>query len=577
MSQRVAFKVQCATLNLHLDKGRAWSSVEHILLYAVCDKPRSAHDLSIQSNLPWRIVIEVMIRLMRVGWVELTTNNNVMLFKSTAAGSRIVDNDVLPAIVKPISRRASFAIDLLSSTVFKSWELNLYSNTRFEKLNSNKEIQIIDSAYLSPNVQLDEIYSTLLEEDEVFRAADPSGARLSERYAVVTVNGNKIEGLPPRSGEYLKQQILGAVNKEHLYKTSHSSTPKTAPAPRVDVVDIMFDSTNIILGGADHQALLKRMINKSSTRLIIHSTFIDANNFVKIFPLLKEAALRGVKIDILWGKSDDKTGNNETKLAIKTCEELFKNREVAERIRIHSTSTNSHSKIVISDNGQGRWVCAIGSCNWLSTNFESFEVSAYLDDPLIVSKIISAVAEMASPKFNWGELTRDLSGIAANIKKNNSPRYGIKTKAQLIFSSSHNDYILKARDNAKSRIVIASHRLSTNANTLVFTPTSSAIKAHEIDVSIYYGRTSGNVQGPQVINQIDSAKTDGIAIKQILEPRIHAKFLAWDDNDVVITSQNWLSSDPPEHNNFSEIGIYLSGNGLANEIIDRTKISIERF
>ncbi|MGZ8271565.1 MAG: phospholipase D-like domain-containing protein [Methylophilus sp.] len=577
MSRRVAFKVQSATLNLHLDKGRQWSPVEHLLLYSVCDKPQSASEIAMNSELPWRVVIEVMIRLMRVGWIELVTTNGAMLFRGTIAGSRVVNNDVLPAVIKPITRRASFSVDLLSNTIFKSWELNLYSNTRFERLNSNKEIPVIQSADSFPNVQLEDIYNTLLEDDETFRAADPSGARFTDRYAVVTVNGNKIEGLPPRASDFLKQQILKSVRTQVKTLLTNEVIQKPVAIPRAEIVEIMFNSENIILGGNSHKILLERLIKKATSRLIIHSTFIDTTKFISIFPLLKQAALRGVKIDILWGKSTDSTGENSTRDAVESCKDLLHHAEVSERIRIHNTSTDSHSKILIADNGQGRWVCAIGSCNWLSSNFDSFEVSAYLDDPLIVSKVIATVGEMASPKFNWGELTRDLSGIAANIKKDMTPKYGIRTKAQLVFGSSHNDYVLKARDIAKNRIVIASHRLSSNADTLVFTPASKAVEAHKIDVTIYYGRTSGHDEGIQVIKQIDTAKTDGIAINQILEPRVHAKFLAWDDNDIVITSQNWLSSDPPESNNFSEIGIFLSGNGLARELIEKTKHALETY
>lgn len=432
MSKRIAFKVQSATLNLHLDKGRQWSAVEHLLLYSVCQQPQSASEIATNSELPWRVVIEIMIRLMRVGWIELITSNGAMLFRGTIAGSRVVNNDVLPAVIKPITRRASFSVDLLSNTIFKSWELNLYSNTRFEKLNANKKIPVIQSDNTYPNVQLEDIYNTLLEDDEAFRAADPSGARFTDRYAVVTVSGAKIEGLPPRSSEYLKQQILKSVKGQVKNSPTIQTISKPLVAPRTDIVEIIFNSENIILGGDAHKIILERLIKKASSRIIIHSTFIDISKFIALFPLLKEAALRGTKIDILWGKSTDNTGENSTRAAVKECEKLLHDYEISERIKIHKTSTDSHSKIIIADNGQGRWVCAIGSCNWLSSSFDSFEVSAFLDDPLIVSKVIATVGEMASPKFNWGELTRDLSGIAANIKKDEKPKYGIKTKAQLV-------------------------------------------------------------------------------------------------------------------------------------------------
>jgi cardiolipin synthase len=43
-----------------------------------------------------------------------------------------------------------------------------------------------------------------------------------------------------------------------------------------------------------------------------------------------------------------------------------------------------------------------------------------------------------------------------------------------------------------------------------------------------------------------AAQIDGMKVHQIFRPRLHAKFLAWDADSVVITSQNWMSADPPD-------------------------------
>ena len=58
-------------------------------------------------------------------------------------------------------------------------------------------------------------------------------------------------------------------------------------------------------------------------------------------------------------------------------------------------------------------------------------------------------------------------------------------------------------------------------------------------------------------------------ITPVLEPKLHAKLLAWDDDAVVITSQNWLSADPPDDKPRSEIGISIRSPGIARQIIDR--------
>jgi cardiolipin synthase A/B len=59
----------------------------------------------------------------------------------------------------------------------------------------------------------------------------------------------------------------------------------------------------------------------------------------------------------------------------------------SDSITIHPFSTNSHAKIVVADNGKGGWNALIGSCNWLASDFTSFEVSIRLRTPewLVIS------------------------------------------------------------------------------------------------------------------------------------------------------------------------------------------------
>jgi hypothetical protein len=70
----------------HIEKGRRWSVVEHLMLDAVAAQPSSAADLSLASKLPRRIVIEAFIRLMRVGWVVILAGERDPIFSATQAG-----------------------------------------------------------------------------------------------------------------------------------------------------------------------------------------------------------------------------------------------------------------------------------------------------------------------------------------------------------------------------------------------------------------------------------------------------------------------------------------------------------
>ncbi len=58
----------------------------------------------------------------------------------------------------------------------------------------------------------------------------------------------------------------------------------------------------------------------------------------------------------------------------------------------------------------------------------------------------------------------------------------------------------------------------------------------------------------------------GLTLQPQLAPALHAKLLCWDTDDVVITSQNWLSADPSDANVRRELGIHLQSPGAADTI-----------
>ena len=43
---------------------------------------------------------------------------------------------------------------------------------------------------------------------------------------------------------------------------------------------------------------------------------------------------------------------------------------------------------------------------------------------------------------------------------------------------------------------------------------------------------------------------------------------------MVITSQNWLSSDPPDSAPRQEIGVFLQGRGLADSVVERFQAAL---
>ena len=138
-----------------------------------------------------------------------------------------------------------------------------------------------------------------------------------------------------------------------------------------------------------------------------------------------------------------------------------------------------------------------------------------------------------------------------------------ETRAKVVIGQEHDDCMLEARDHAKSSIVVFSHRLGVTAKPSVIIPAASAARQRKVDVELIYGRASGPVSTKDALDASWEFKEDGVRLVAIHRPRVHAKLLLWDDDNVVVTSLNWLSADASSTSPRQEMGVRLTGPRLA--------------
>jgi hypothetical protein len=244
-------------------------------------------------------------------------------------------------------------------------------------------------------------------------------------------------------------------------------------------------------------------------------------------------------------------------------------------IRAHPFSTESHAKIVVADDGKGGFVAALGSCNWLSTGFTSFEASIRTTDPLLISDIMEAMAQTAMSVTGLnGGIAAQLAGQAINIRRRNADRPGKHAQAKIVLGPEHANHILSARDAASSHLVLGSHRMGRSANNLSIRPASAAVDKHDIDAVMYYGRLSDGMTPDQAATLTLEHGGKGLRIRQVSDPQMHAKFIAWDDDDVLITSYNLLSADPAE--DFAELGIHIHASGAGRRLREKLLWTFEK-
>lgn len=572
---RIAVPVLQGRRTFHFDKGKPWTILEHILLATIAQKESSASELSSRANIPQRLIIEGLIRLMRAGWLQMIQRKSAVIFQATDRGLAVATQKELPNSTKRMSRKYTFIIEQITGGVFRSRELPYFHTHVLQERAKLEPIIFIDRPSQPIIDETRHLVAALFDDDEKFVGIDASGDRLAERWSLVTVRNGKVDGLTSRASAGLVDAISRVASN---VKVSAISTPATYQAANHSALlankfsptrTIAFSNSDLVLGGKEHRDAIVGLLRNARHRVIIHSTFIDEVRFNELLESFRVAHSRGAEIDVMWGQDDSVKTTKSTRQAVTRIREALISAKL-DRLRIHPFSTSSHCKIAIADEGlRDRYIGYIGSCNWLSTGFESFEASARLRDPKIVADLIDQLAELSRGSHGrWTEFTGELVALSAHLNSM-TPLPAGRATASIVLGPQHPSLIHEARDSAVKRILVASHRFGSAAQPIVLTPSLAAAKQRGVQTDVFYGRPSGPLDGEDLASLVVINSGHGITIRPVRKPRLHAKILAWDSDSVVVTSQNWLSADPPDSNPRQEIGISLRMPGIARNLIER--------
>lgn len=556
--------------NLRLEKGEQWSDIEHMVLFAVFHECSTLQKLKEVTRLSQSMLIEILIRLMRAGWIELLEEKHVILFRITDYGRSVVDREKLPAITKEIKKSIHFAIDLLSGEVHLANTFPyLISPNKAHKFLApqpdDDDVTILNSIINSDHLHCDlEVLSRLLmRPDESIIGFNTEKSWGSKGwYAKLIVTEDEIEGLPAKGVDNLIQIIKEqCIDNQSEKKRTHPSCSHIRKDRKVTFKThlVKEDNVELIVGGKNHENFFHKVLNNAERWVIIHSTFIDPERLTAQLPFLVEASKRGVRIDILWDK-DEEDNNSTNKLG--ECRKLFKENKDCSRITIHDFTTNSHAKMIIADNGSDEYFSAIGSCNWFLTGFKSTEMTACIYDHSFVFDCLAVLSKLThTPGNSQSKFYTDIINLGINLSRPHENIDG-DIKIRLLSSACHEEIIHTARDKAKNEIFIASNKLGGAVENQVLIPADGASRRNSIKVNVYYERLSGPAYKTDIIDEINNKYGSTINITK--KRNAHAKFLAWDSDDAIITSLNWLSKDADDDNPYSEIGVSISGIGKAD-------------
>jgi cardiolipin synthase len=574
---RVAIPITKRRIQIHVDKGQPWSVVEHLILEAIARGTQFVTELESGFSVPRRVVIEALIRLMRAGWIDMRQVERQFALAVTSYGMRALERDELPSIERRINRSVIYLCDRVAGHIFRGRELRHFDERKLRERAEHEEIRWLSAGLSEGEVRYSEFAEVILDHDERWGTADLAGESSTTRYALVNVIDGVVDGLPDRELPVLRAAILAAANStvSDAARGTGSSGPKEYD-DRIAVVSsashpVTFQSSDLLLDGDAQLQAFEEILGSAISRIIIHSTFINETVFLRFLPLMIDAVKRrGVKIDVLWGQ-DEEVAEPERSAAILVAKlaEDARLKAHEDRLVLHRHSTRSHAKVLLADiEREGHFVAVVGSCNWLASGYDSFEASIRLRDAALVRDVVRCLVDLA--QAHSGVLTplaSDLYGIAEMLD-DQPPPANSNAKASLVVSAEHNSFMLRARDEAKRRILVTSHRLGRSGRPGVLIPLIEVCKLGEVKAEARYGRLHRIYQAEQSQWTADAAAV-GVNLKPVEHPRLHAKLLAWDDDSLVVSSLNWLSADPTEFNIAKELGIWIEAPGAARLVFDR--------
>jgi cardiolipin synthase A/B len=276
---------------------------------------------------------------------------------------------------------------------------------------------------------------------------------------------------------------------------------------------------------------------------------------------IRAACRRGVTFDLLWGaESKDEEENKNTKAAIEIAHLVRQDRDINSRFHVHVRTTGSHAKLILLDTEDG-WLAAVGSCNWLSSPFQSVELSAVLRDNLIIADVAVALQRLVGRRGLADNLATEMALTARDLRCAGSR--GGPARIAVVVGGGHDRVIRTASSAAKKRFFVGSNRLGSTARPGALMQGEVAAGRDGVVATMLYTQASGPSKNRHARALVTEAAQNGLRFVRTRKTPLHGKLVAWDDDDLVITSLNWASAAVDPDFPWGDIGVHICAPGVA--------------
>ena len=278
--------------------GRRWTALEQMILLELITNGRSAETLSQMTGMPVRLIIEALINLLRVGWVDIRMTSAGAYFQATISGKRRAADPLLPSVQTRKLNWTSMCLDRLTGGWLRADDLMDLIYESDAPTTGQVLPPILNTFEIEDGVLRSLVY---VGRDETFESFEPNLRAPSLMYAKVGFEfGEPV--LPEYAPLRLREAIRNSVPESS--RTTAEPSLRAQSERKASSYDSLAP-TDFIVGGPEHKAILLEALERASTFVVIHSCLLSDLTVKDLLASLISAAQRGVRIELLWGHHSD--------------------------------------------------------------------------------------------------------------------------------------------------------------------------------------------------------------------------------------------------------------------------------
>jgi hypothetical protein len=568
------FRVGC---RVGIDRGRAWSVIDELILWTISRAPKTISELASESGLQEQVVVASLGRLMRFRLIELVLLSNAIAFQPSDYGSKAISSgNPLPFFPQRIFRRVSFVIEWATGDFFQTKQLRrlLSANALDRERRAGTQVRVVSVEGGGPSMSHEANLNRLSViaargwDEQVALIDGRTATMRDDQFMVLRILDGEVQGLPQTAGPKLRDVVakIAALPGSTTHSVAYAGAVAEDDAiPKATCCD--FDIKDLIIGGTAQRDTLHALLEQANRRFVVHSTFLDAKRFDALFDRIRAACARGVEFDILWGaEKDEETERRNANAAIAMANRVRSDAVTRGRVRIHMRTTGSHAKLLLLDKSDGAWIGVVGSCNWMSSPFESVELSVILRSQSLVAELATMVQRLGGRRGLADTLASEMALLARDLRR--GAQEGGSAQVSLISGEQHDAIVRQGSAAARRQFVVGSNRLGSTARPGAILQGETAAQAGSKAI-ILYTQAAGPLKNRHARALQIEAANNGVTLRRTKKIPLHGKFVAWDEDDLVITSLNWASASSDGDFPWADVGVHIHAPGIGSEAIGR--------